>query len=317
MSWRTGELWLDTDVLWFREGSRASPLAGFAPVAMPSFGGAPGLAASRQRRAARKRRKHARKLQAAALVLAPAAVIPIAALRSSGGQPATREDPPSLTFRLDLGQSAELVDPVPLHRSVGASARVRVAQGAAHRSIARVESYPPVVWHHATSEGLPYNGTLIDGTQLPIDGANWVTWNPVTNSVPNEPDRLYGNEHTIRTVISVINGYRAAHPGAPRVVVGDISRLGGGPMTDEHASHQNGLDVDIYYPRLDGKLREPLSPDEIDRRLAQDLLDRFVAVGAQMIFVGYSTDLHGPSGVVIPYPNHDNHMHVRFPPPGG
>ena len=54
---------------------------------------------------------------------------------------------------------------------------------------------------------------------------------------------------------------------------------------------------------------------QIDRRLGRDLLDPFVAVGAQMFFVGYSTGLHGPSGVVIPYPNHDNHMHVRFTPP--
>ena len=35
-----------------------------------------------------------------------------------------------------------------------------------------------------------------------------------------------------------------------------------------------------------------------------------------MIFVGYSAGLHGPGDVVIPYPNHENHMHVRFPPPG-
>ena len=110
--------------------------------------------------------------------------------------------------------------------------------------------------------------------------------------------------------------YRAAHPEAPRVVIGDISREGGGPMTDEHVSHQNGLDVDVYFPRLDGTLRSPTSTDQIDRRLAQDLLDRFVAAGAQMVFVGFSTGLHGPSGVVIPYPGHENHMHVRFPPPG-
>ena len=76
-------------------------------------------------------------------------------------------------------------------------------------------------------------------------------------------------------------------------------------------------DVDIYYPRRDGTLRQPLSPDEIDHRLAQNLLDRFVAAGAQMIFVGFSSGLHGPTDVVIPYPNHENHMHVRFPPPGG
>ena len=85
---------------------------------------------------------------------------------------------------------------------------------------------------------------------------------------------------------------------------------------DEHASHQNGLDVDIYYPRLDRRLRAPIATSQIDHHLAQDLLDRFVAAGAQMIFVGYSAGLHGPSDVVIPYPNHENHMHVRFPPPG-
>jgi murein endopeptidase len=141
-----------------------------------------------------------------------------------------------------------------------------------------------------------------------------VTWDPVTDSVPNEPHRLYGNEHTIRTIVSVIAAYRAAHPDAPRVLVGDISFRGGGPM-DQHRSHQNGLDVDVYYPRLDRALRAPLATDQIDPRLAQDLLDRFVAAGAQMVFVGYSTGLRGPDGIVIPYPNHENHMHVRFPPP--
>ncbi len=164
---------------------------------------------------------------------------------------------------------------------------------------------------------MPYDGRLLDGTQLPVEGPNWVTWDPVTDSVPNAPNRLYGNEHTIHAIVSVIDAYRAANPGAPRVVVGDISLEGGGPMTDEHVSHQNGLDVDIYYPRLDGALRAPVASDQIDRPLAQDLLDRFVAAGAQMIFVGYSTGLHGTSGVVIPYPNHEYHMHVRFPPPAG
>jgi hypothetical protein len=36
-----------------------------------------------------------------------------------------------------------------------------------------------------------------------------------------------------------------------------------------------------------------------------------------MVFVGFSAGLHGPGGVVIPYPNHENHMHVRFPLPPG
>jgi murein endopeptidase len=156
---------------------------------------------------------------------------------------------------------------------------------------------------------------LIDGTQLPQEGPDWVTWDPVTDSSPNLPDRLYGNERTIRAILSVLSGYRAAHPDAPKVVVGDISLRHGGRM-DEHVSHQNGLDVDVYYPRLDRRATAPASTGQVDRRLAQDLLDRFVADGAKMVFVGYSSGLRGESGVVVPYPNHENHMHVRFPAPG-
>src|SRR5262249_1206709 len=129
--------------------------------------------------------------------------------------------------------------------------------------------------------------------------------------------RLYGNEHTIRAVVSVIDAYRAANQGAARVVVGDISREGGGPMTDEHVSHQNGLDVDVYYPRLDGAPRPPVAPQQVDRRLGQDLRARFAAAGARMIFVGSSTGLPAPAGVVIPYPYHENHMHVRSPRTAG
>jgi murein endopeptidase len=35
-----------------------------------------------------------------------------------------------------------------------------------------------------------------------------------------------------------------------------------------------------------------------------------------VIFVGYSNGLRGPAGVVVPWPGHEYHMHVRFPPPG-
>jgi cytidyltransferase-like protein len=154
-------------------------------------------------------------------------------------------------------------------------------------------------------------GHLSDGTQLPLEGPDWVTWNPNTDSRPNLHGRLYGNEHTIRTIIEVLAQYRKTYPNAPRVVVGDISLHHGGVM-DQHLSHQNGLDVDIYYPRRDGWLQAPTSTSQIDRRLAQHLLDGFVAAGASTIFVGYSTDLRGPHDIVFPYPNHDDHMHVRF-----
>ncbi len=36
----------------------------------------------------------------------------------------------------------------------------------------------------------------------------------------------------------------------------------------------------------------------------------------EIVFVGFSTGLHGPHDVVVPYPSHENHMHVRFRAPG-
>ena len=323
MSWRRGELWLDADVLWFREGAGARAVTGFAPASISPPSQPPGLVASRRRREVWRRRRYARRARATALVLSPTVLFQLALLRSGGahGSKVVEEDPPSLTFRLETG-NVEAVSPVhliPERHTVGAAAGLPPAHKPkrVHRRAVRAEVSPQIEWHRATSVGLPYAGSLIGGTQLPVEGPNWVTWNPVTDRVPNAPNRLYGNQHTIRAIVSVTGAYRAANPGAPRVVIGDISLKGGGPMFDEHVSHQNGLDVDVYFPRLDATLRAARASDEIDRRLAQDLLDRFVGAGAQMIFVGSSTGLHGPPGVVIPYAGHEYHMHVRFPPQGG
>jgi murein endopeptidase len=237
-------------------------------------------------------------------------MLPIAVVRHAGdgrdGGP-LQEDPPSLSFRFDLVSNGIPGAPF-LHRAA--------APLTTGRELARATELGKIDWHRATSVGLPYAGRLVDGTQLPVDGPDWVTWDPVTDRVPNLPHRLYGSEHTIHTILSVLGAYRTAHAGAPRVVVGDISFRNGGRM-DEHVSHQNGLDVDVYYPRLDRHLSAPIATGQVDRDLAQDLLDRFVAAGAQTVFVGFSTGLRGPSGVVVPYPNHENHMHVRFPHPGG
>ena len=302
MSWRRGEIWFDVDTAWFRdELAGASPaLALPAPAfldALLAFDSPNGLADSRRRRAELRRRRTVRRTRAAALVVAPATLLPLAEQRRGTGQAAEgpiAEDPPSLVGREHLLGSA-----------IGAAA----SELDATRGV-----LPTIQWRRATSHGLPFSGSLSDGTQLPVEGADWVTWNPVEDRVPNAPGRLYGHERTIRTIVSTLAVYRATNPDAPRVVVGDISFRGGGVM-ELHRSHQNGLDVDIYYPRLDGSLRAPRTRSQIDRRLSQRLVDRFVAAGAQKIFVGYSLELRGPSEVVVPYPNHGDHMHVRFAPP--
>jgi hypothetical protein len=304
MSWRSGEVWLATDVLWFREREAAAAAAANAFVLpeLPRFGPAEtGLDASRRRRlqaqSTRRRKLATRTVPAIALVVGSATMLPIAALRHRSGAYEVGpllEDPPSLTFRVHDFQFQPPEQAAPVESA---------------------PQMPRVEWRHATSVGLQYAGRLVDGTQLPVEGPDWVTWNPATDSSPNLPVRLFGNERTIRAILSVLSAYRAAHPDAPRVVIGDISFRSGGRM-DQHASHQNGLDVDVYYPRLDRHLSAPITTRQIDHRLAQDLLDRFLASGAKMVFVGYSAGLRGPSGVVVPYPNHENHMHVRFPSPG-
>ena len=313
MGWRRDEIWFELDVGWLREASGdgqagAAAHTGADPfarrLAEPPADIPNGLAESRRRRAELRRRRSARRARAAALVITPAAVLPVGAQRpgsasSAGHLPA---DPPSVVREVAVSGTG-LVDP-PLPRLEQTRERLAGPEAKA----------PTIRWRRASSRGLPYAGSLVSGTQLPVEGIDWVTWNPVADRVPNEPHRLYGHEETIRTVISVLGAYRAENAGAPRAVVGDISFPDGGPM-EAHVSHQNGLDVDVYYPRLDRRLRAPRAGRQIDRELAQDLVDRFVAAGAQKVFVGFSTGLHGPADVVVPYPNHEDHMHVRFPPP--
>jgi len=306
MSWRRGEVWLDLELSWFREVPAVAAVA--API--PSFGPAPGLVASRVRRAASKQRREARRARTTAIAMSPAVMLAVAGLRSDLTSTSSVEDPPSLEFTLGAETTRALRELRPVPRVIGTADLERAI---VEKAVAR----PTIHWHHAVSLGLPYDGSLIDGTQLPVEGPDWVTWDPVTDSSPNAPRRLYGNQRTIRAIVDVTAAYRRAHPKAPRVVIGDISREGGGPMYDEHVSHQNGLDVDVYLPRLDRKLRAPVAEDQVDRPLGQDLVDRFVGAGAQVIFVGYLTGLHGPAGVVVPYPGHEYHMHVRFPRPGG
>ena len=69
----------------------------------------------------------------------------------------------------------------------------------------------------------------------------------------------------------------------------------------------------MYYPRADGRERAPRWAAQFDRELSQELVDRFLALGAQVIFVGPNTGLTGPSGRVQALVNHDNHLHVRIP----
>ena len=172
-------------------------------------------------------------------------------------------------------------------------------------------------WRRSVALGDPAAGRLIRGVRLPAAGEHFFTWDPVKRRSPNRWWRRYGTDRLVRMVLQVGQEYSAAHPGAPRMAVGDLSRPRGGNFGPQfgyigHASHQNGLDVDIYYPRADGRERAPRYASQIDRALSQELVDRFAAKGADVVFVGPNTGLGGPPGVVQTLVNHDNHLHVRI-----
>jgi murein endopeptidase len=176
---------------------------------------------------------------------------------------------------------------------------------------------PPIAWHASRALGQPFAGRLQDGVQLPAEGVDFWTYDWGLKASPNRPWRRWGTARLVRTVLDVLAAYRSLHPEAPRVGVADLSRPYGGRFGHNfgglgHASHQNGLDVDVLYPRLDGQERRASSPARIDRALAQDLVDAFVAAGAVYVFTGPALGLRGPRDVVVPLVHHDDHLHVRI-----
>jgi len=153
--------------------------------------------------------------------------------------------------------------------------------------------------------------------RLPREGRHFFTWDPIRRRAPNRGWRRYGTDRLVRTVLRVMRRHAAEHPRGARVGVGDLSRPQGGDFGARfgivgHASHQNGLDVDVYYPRRDRRERAPGTVGEVDRRLAQDLVDRFARAGAVRVFVGPNTGLTGPRTVVQVVSGHDKHLHVRL-----
>jgi len=177
---------------------------------------------------------------------------------------------------------------------------------------------PVIAWRVSTPVGLWWHGRLRAGVQLPAEGPDWFTWDPPRKVEPNRGWRRWGTDRLVRTVIDVLIQYRLENPGVPRVGVGDLSRRHGGEFGKRfgglgHASHQNGLDADVYYPRTDRRERRAYKPSQVDEALAQDLVDRFLAAGARVIYVGPHLRLKGPRKKVVPLIHHDDHLHVRLP----
>jgi murein endopeptidase len=200
------------------------------------------------------------------------------------------------------------------------TARIVLGLAMAAAGLPAPASSPQPQWRESTAVGTHTAGGLEHGVRLPAEGRTFFTWDPVLRRSPNRAWRRWGTDGLVRVVLRVAHDHHAAHPEAPRMAVGDLSRPHGGDFGPQfgyigHASHQNGLDVDVYYPRADGRERAPHDASEIDRALSQELVDRFLRAGAEVVFVGPNTGLAGPPDRVQALVHHDNHLHVRLPAP--
>jgi len=108
--------------------------------------------------------------------------------------------------------------------------------------------------------GFYARGCMTGAAPLPLSGPAWQVMRPSRN-------RYWGNPKLI-ALIERLGKEARADDGWNGLLVGDLSQPRGGPMTSGHASHQVGLDADIWLtPMPDHKLtmheRETLSATSV------------------------------------------------------
>ena len=115
--------------------------------------------------------------------------------------------------------------------------------------------------------GFYSKGCLQGGVALPLDGPQWQVMRPSRNRNWGHPDLV--------AFLQVVATRVPQETGRPGLLVGDMAQPRGGPMLTGHASHQSGLDADLWLmPMPDRRFtrieREELSatdfvrPDRLD-----------------------------------------------------
>ena len=186
-----------------------------------------------------------------------------------------------------------------------------------------------------SSIGFYAKGCLAGGVALPIDGPAWQVMRLSRN-------RNWGNPHLIGFLERLAT--KGKKVGWNGLLVGDMSQPRGGPMITGHASHQVGLDADIWFtPMPDHMLsredREMMSATQmvaeskldVDPKVwthARTALVRTAAddPSVERIFVNAAikkamcreagADKHWLHKV-RPWWGHDYHFHVRINCPAG
>lgn len=187
----------------------------------------------------------------------------------------------------------------------------------------------------ATPIGSYAKGCIAGAVQLPADGPNW-------QAMRLSRDRRWGTPELVSYIEAL--GQSAAQDGWPGILVGDMGQARGGPMASGHASHQIGLDVDIWLKAmpdhtLSAKERETISAHsmlkkgtrEIDPKrfgeaqrmliyraaLLPGVARIFVAPGIKKAMCGIIWRDRSFLNKLRPWYGHDDHFHVRLACPAG
>ncbi|MEO5373006.1 MAG: penicillin-insensitive murein endopeptidase [Alphaproteobacteria bacterium] len=182
----------------------------------------------------------------------------------------------------------------------------------------------------AETMGSPVAGCISGAEALPLDG-------PGYQVVRVSRNRYYGHPRLIRFVRSF--GLALERAGIGPVYVGDLSQPRGGPLTFGHASHQNGLDADIWFTLAAKPRKAPTEREDVDtpslvaaggldveRGMWREDHRRMLELAArddevERIFVNPAIKRHLCRTVtgerswlrrIRPWYHHDAHFHVRL-----
>lgn len=178
-------------------------------------------------------------------------------------------------------------------------------------------------------------GCIRGAVELPSDGPGWQVMRPSRN-------RAWGHPQLVEFIKRLAAA--AQSDGLPGLLIGDMSQPRGGPMRFGHASHQIGLDVDIWLmpmPERQLTLNErdgfkalsmikekgiDIDPTRFSRGLVRLIRHAALNPEVERVFVhpGIKKALCATAGKdrewlgkVRPWYGHDEHMHVRLRCPKG
>src|SRR5450756_1833871 len=179
-------------------------------------------------------------------------------------------------------------------------------------------------------------GCIAGAEQMPINGDSWQVMRLSRNRNWGHPDMV--------ALLKRLSAKAHKDAGWPGILVGDIGQPRGGPALSGHASHQLGLDADIWLTPMPDRMlsrqdREEMSavmmvrPDRLDvdphvftpghlaviRDAAQEPAVQRIFVNAA-IKKALCREAKGDRGwlsKVRPWWGHDYHFHIRIKCPAG